>query len=64
MNHQVVIKSRKSDLTGGGILLSVIHKLINSVWNEEELLHQWKEPVIVPIYKRDHETDYGSYLGI
>jgi hypothetical protein len=27
---------------GGEILLSEIHKLINSVWNKEELPHQWK----------------------
>jgi hypothetical protein len=28
---------------GGKMLLSVIHKLINSVWNKEELPDQWKE---------------------
>jgi hypothetical protein len=28
---------------GGEILLSAINKLINSVWNKEELLDQWKE---------------------
>jgi hypothetical protein len=28
---------------GDEILLSAIHKLINSVWNKEELLDQWKE---------------------
>jgi hypothetical protein len=28
--------------------LSAIHKLINSVWNKEELPDQWKESVIVP----------------
>jgi hypothetical protein len=27
---------------GGEILLSAIHKLINSVWNKEELPDQWK----------------------
>jgi hypothetical protein len=27
---------------GGEILLSAIHKLNNSVWNEEELPGQWK----------------------
>jgi hypothetical protein len=34
---------------GGEILLSVIHKLINSVWNKEVLPDQWKESIIVPI---------------
>jgi hypothetical protein len=28
---------------GGEILLSEIHKLMNSVWNKEELPDQWKE---------------------
>jgi hypothetical protein len=35
---------------GGEILLYVIHKLINSVWNKEELPDQWKESsIIVPV---------------
>jgi hypothetical protein len=33
---------------GGEMLLSEIHKLINSVWNKEELPDQWKESIIVP----------------
>jgi hypothetical protein len=28
---------------GGEILLSAIHKLINSVWNKEDLPDQWKD---------------------
>jgi hypothetical protein len=31
---------------GGEILLSVIHILINSVWNKEELPDQWKKSII------------------
>jgi hypothetical protein len=37
---------------GGEILLSAIHKLINSVWNKEELPDQWKESIIVPVHKK------------
>jgi cytochrome b len=37
---------------GGETLLSEIHKLINSVWNKEELPDQWKESIIVPVHKR------------
>jgi hypothetical protein len=37
---------------GGEILLSEIHKLINSVWNKEELPDQWNESNIVPIHKK------------
>jgi hypothetical protein len=37
---------------GGEILLSVIHKVINSVWDKEELPDQWKESIIVPIHRK------------
>jgi hypothetical protein len=37
---------------GGEILLSEIHKLIDSFWNMEELPDQCKESIIVPIHKR------------
>jgi hypothetical protein len=38
-----------------------IHKLINSVWNKEELLQQWKESIIVPFYKTGDKTDSCNY---
>jgi len=31
---------------------SEIHKLVNSIWNEKELPEDWKESVILPIYKK------------
>jgi hypothetical protein len=37
---------------GGEILLSAIHKLINSVWNKEELTDQWKESIILPVHQK------------
>jgi hypothetical protein len=49
---------------GGEILLSQIHKLINSVCNKEELPDQWKESIIVPIHKKGDKTDCNSYHGI
>jgi hypothetical protein len=36
---------------GGKTLSSEIHKLINSIWNNEELPDQWKESIALPIYK-------------
>jgi hypothetical protein len=36
---------------GGNTLCSEIHKLINSIWNGEELPEQWKKCIIVHIYK-------------
>jgi hypothetical protein len=46
---------------GGNILCSEIHKLINCIWNKEELPEQWKESVIVPIYKKGDKTDCSNY---
>jgi hypothetical protein len=50
--------------TGGEILLSVILKLINSVWNKEELPHQWKESIIVPVHEKGNKTDCNNYHAI
>jgi hypothetical protein len=38
--------------TAGERFVSVICKLINSIWNKEELLDQWKESIIVPFRKK------------
>jgi hypothetical protein len=48
---------------GGEILLSTIHKLINSVWNKEELSGQWKESIIVPEKKKSDKTDCSTGCG-
>jgi hypothetical protein len=37
---------------GGEILLSAIHELINSVFNNAELPDQWKKYIIVPVHKK------------
>ena len=41
-----------------------IHKLIISIWNKEELPDEWKESIIVPIYKKGDKTDCSNYKGI
>jgi hypothetical protein len=46
---------------GGETLWSDIHKLINSIWNKEEVPDQWKESVISPIYTKGHKTDCSHY---
>jgi hypothetical protein len=45
---------------GGKILLSEIHKLINSVWNKEELPDQWKESII-PVHKKGYNIIIVGY---
>jgi hypothetical protein len=49
---------------GGEILLPAIHKLMNFVWNKEELPDQWKTSVIVPVDKRGDKTDCNNCHGI
>ena len=42
----------------------VIHKLIISIWNKEELPEEWKESFIVPVYKKGDKTDCSIYRDI
>jgi hypothetical protein len=49
---------------GGRIIRSEIHKLIIFVWNKEEWPEEWKESVIVPIYKKGYKTGCSKYRGI
>jgi hypothetical protein len=49
---------------GSQILLSEIHKLINPVWNKEEIPDQWKESITVSVHKKGDKTDCNNYHGI
>jgi hypothetical protein len=49
---------------GGEMLLSAIHKLINSIWNKEELPDQWMESIIISIHRKSDKTDCNNYRGI
>jgi hypothetical protein len=49
---------------GENSLCSEIHKLINFSWNKEGLPEQWKESIIVPIYKKGDKTDCCNCRGI
>ena len=42
----------------------MIHKLIVSIWNKEELPEEWKESIIVPIHKKGDKTDCNNYRGM
>jgi hypothetical protein len=49
---------------GGYILRSMSHKLLTSIWNKEELPHQWKESIIVPGQKKGDKNDCSNYRGV
>jgi hypothetical protein len=55
-----------TELIRAGIetLCSEIHKLIHSIWKKEELPQQWKEAIIVPIYKKGDRAGCNNYQGI
>ena len=48
----------------GRTIRSEIRKVINSIWNKEDLPEEWKVSITVPIYKKDDETDCRNYRGI
>jgi hypothetical protein len=48
---------------GGETLYSEMHRPICSAWNKEELPQQWKESIIVPIYKKG-DKHCNNYRGI
>ena len=48
---------------GGMTIRCANHKLITSIWNKE-LPEEWKESIIIPIYKKGDETDCNNYRGI
>jgi hypothetical protein len=40
------------------------HTLINTICNKGDMPEQWKESIIVPIYKKGDRTDCSNYRGI
>ena len=40
------------------------HKLIISIWNKEELPEEWKESIIVPVYRKGDKTECSNNRGI
>jgi hypothetical protein len=46
------------------VAVNVLNKQWVSCWNEEELPEQWKESVIIPIYKKDDKTGCSNYQDL
>jgi hypothetical protein len=47
-NNQIPAELIKA---GGGTIRHEFHKRTISIWNNEELPEEWKESIILPIYK-------------
>jgi hypothetical protein len=41
---------------GGRQIRSEINKLINSIWKKEQFSEEWKNSIILPIYKKSDKT--------
>jgi hypothetical protein len=37
-----------------------VHRLINSIWNREELPDQWRDSIIVDIYIKGDKTECNN----
>ena len=48
----------------GRKIRSEIHKLINSIWDKKELPEEWKESIIVPIYKKGDKTVCSNFRAL
>ena len=49
---------------GGRAIRSGINKLIHSIRNEEELPEEWKESIVIPVYKKGDKTHSSNHRGI
>jgi hypothetical protein len=49
---------------GGTTTRCEINTLIISILNKKELPEEWKESIVVPIYKKSNKTDCSNYRGI
>jgi hypothetical protein len=49
---------------GEETLCPKIHKLIKIIWNKQELLHQWKESIVVTIHNKGDKTNCSNYPDI
>ncbi|KAJ4427635.1 hypothetical protein ANN_25283 [Periplaneta americana] len=49
---------------GGSALCSEIYKLVLAIWEKEIVPEQWKESIIVPIFKKGDKTNCGNFRGI
>ncbi|KAJ4446721.1 hypothetical protein ANN_13418 [Periplaneta americana] len=49
---------------GGSALCKEIYKLVLAIWEKEIVPEQWKESIIVPIFKKGNKTNCSNFRGI
>jgi hypothetical protein len=49
---------------GGSNLVTLLHQLINAIWEAGHMPDQWREGIIAPIWKAGDKIDVRSYRGI
>ena len=49
---------------GGGGMVDLLHQLFKVVWHEETVPKQWREGLIVNLFKKGDKEDPGNYRGI
>ena len=49
---------------GGNKLLNRIYELVRQIWEQERIPEEWKETIIVPIYKKGDRFRCENYRGI
>jgi len=42
----------------------VVHKLIKYILNKEELREQWKDLIVLPVYKKYYKTECINFCGM
>ena len=49
---------------GGSGMVSLLEQLFSVVWHEEAVPRQWREGLIVNLFKKGDREDPGNYRGI
>ena len=49
---------------GGGGMVDLLYQLFKVVWHEETIRKQWRDGLIVNLFKKEDKEDPGNYRGI